>query len=101
MEGRPGHHWPEALAIFAKSGRALVARRSRAEPTGSTSLPRTCGGAQSAIEYSMGKSKPFPTGANWNILEGLFNQYLPLAFSGAETPANTLATIQDLVEQAM
>ena len=91
---------PEALAILAKSGRALVAREAE-QAYWFDFAAKDVNGAQSAIEYSMGKSKPFPTGANWNILEGLFNQYLPLAFSGAETPANTLATIQDLVEQAM
>ena len=48
----------------------------------------------------MQHSKSFPTGNNWNIVEGLLNQYLPLAFSGSQSVAETMATIQDLVEQA-
>ena len=90
---------PEALAILAKSGRALVSR-SAEQAYWYDFAAKDVIGARESLEYAMGKSKPFPTGANWNVLEGLFNQYLPLAFSGAETPAETLATIQDLVEQA-
>jgi ABC-type glycerol-3-phosphate transport system substrate-binding protein len=90
---------PEALAVLAKSGRAFVARPSEQQFWFDVAAKDVLG-AQESLTYALDNSKSFPTGANWNVLEGLFNQYLPLAFSGSETPAETLATIQDLVDQA-
>ena len=90
---------PEALALLAKSGRALPARAAE-QVYWYDFAAKDVHGAQESLMYAMENSQPFLTGSNWNIVEGLLNQYLPLAFSGAETAEETLATIQDLIEQA-
>lgn len=90
---------PEALAILGKSGRALPARMAEQKYWLDFSA-KDIDGAGASLDYAMQHSKSFPTGNNWNIVEGLLNQYLPLAFSGSQPVADTLATIQDLVEQA-
>lgn len=90
---------PEALAILGKSGRALPAR-SAEQGYWYDFAAKDVVNARESLVYAMDHSQPFTTGANWNIVEGLLNQYLPLAFSGSETAVETLATIQDLIEQA-
>jgi multiple sugar transport system substrate-binding protein len=90
---------PEALAVLGKSGRALPARTAEQKYWLDFSA-KGIDGAGASLAYAMEHSKSFPTGNNWNIVEGLLNQYLPLAFSGSQPVAETLATIQDLTEQA-
>jgi multiple sugar transport system substrate-binding protein len=90
---------PEALALLAKSGRALPAR-SAEQSYWFDFAAKDVAGAQESLTYAMTNSKSFETGNNFNVLEGLLNQYLPLAFSGSQSVADTMATIQDLVEQA-
>jgi multiple sugar transport system substrate-binding protein len=90
---------PEALALLAKSGRALPARIAE-QSYWFDFAAKDVAGAQESLTYAMENSKSFETGNNFNVLEGLLNQYLPLAFSGSQSVADTLATIQDLVEQA-
>ncbi len=90
---------PEALALLAKSGRALPARIAE-QSYWFDFAAKDVAGAQESLTYAMEHSKSFETGSNFNVLEGLLNQYLPLAFSGNASVAETMATIQDLVEQA-
>ncbi|MEO7223369.1 MAG: sugar ABC transporter substrate-binding protein [Devosia sp.] len=90
---------PEALAILGKTGRALPAR-SAEQSYWFDFAAKDVVGARESLTYAMDHSKSFETGGNFNVLEGLLNQYLPLAFSGSESVAETMATIQDLVEQA-
>ena len=56
-------------------------------------------GAKDSLTYAMGHSKPYPIGNNWNTVENLMTQYLPLALAGSEPAAKTMQTIQSLATQ--
>lgn len=88
----------EAEEFLAKQGRALPARSAQ-QSFWYDFAAKDVAGAKETLEYAMQHSKPFPIGNNWNTVEGLMNQYLPLTFSGSQPPAQTLATIQDLASQ--
>ena len=41
-------------------------------------------------------SKPYPIGLNWNTVENLMDQYIPVLFTGSQDAAKTMETIQNL-----
>ena len=82
MEGHPGHHRPRGPR-HPRQERPCPAAREAEQSYWFDFAAKDVTGAQASLTYAMGNSKSFPTGDNWNILEGLLNQYLPLAFSGS------------------
>jgi len=89
---------PEAEEYLAKQGRALPARTAQ-QSFWFDFAAKDVEGAKDGIAYAMQHSKPYPIGNGWNGVEALMSQYLPLALSGSEPAAKTLATIQSLATQ--
>ena len=89
---------PEAEEYLAQQGRALPARVAQ-QSFWFDVAAKDVTGAKDALTYAMGHSKPYPIGNNWNTVENLMTQYLPLALAGSEPAAKTMATIQSLATQ--
>src|SRR5262249_233326 len=89
---------PEAEKYLAEAGRAFAAGKDF-EKNGSAVAAQGVVGAQGAIPAALSNALPFVTTPNWATVSSLFEQYAPLAFSGAEPPAKVLQTIQTLSSQ--
>lgn len=89
---------PAAEEYLAKQGRALPARVAQ-QKFWYDFAAKDVTGAKASLEYAMAHSQAYPIGNNWNTVESLMNQYLPLALSGAQPVEQTLKSIQSLATQ--
>ena len=88
----------EAEQYLAENGRALPARTAQ-QSFWFDVAAKDVAGAKETLAYAMEHSKPYPIGNNWNTVENLMSQYLPLALAGSEPAAKTMETIQNLATQ--
>jgi len=88
----------EAEQYLAENGRALPARTAQ-QSFWFDVAAKDVAGAKETLAYAMEHSKPYPIGNNWNTVENLMTQYLPLALAGSEPAAKTMETIQNLATQ--
>lgn len=89
---------PAAEQYLAENGRALPARTAQQTYWFETAA-KDVDGAPAAIEAALKTAAPYVTTPNWASVASLFEQYAPLAFSGAEDPVKVLTTIQQLASQ--
>lgn len=89
---------PEAEQYLASQGRALPARVAQ-QPTWYDVAAKDVYGAKDAIAYSLEHSATYQITDNFNEVETLMNQYLPLAFAGNESAADAMKTVQGLAGQ--
>jgi ABC-type glycerol-3-phosphate transport system substrate-binding protein len=88
---------PDAEQYLASQGRAFAARIADqqywyANADGVDNV-------KSAMAAALATAVPEVTTANWNTINNLFEQYEPLALSGKQSAADTLATIGKLSNQ--
>lgn len=86
---------PEAEEYLGAAGRALPSRTAQ-QPFWYDVAAKDVAGAREALEYAMAHSKPYPIGLNWNTVENLMDQYIPVLFTGSQDAAKTMETIQNL-----
>ena len=89
---------PEAEQYLASQGRAFAARID-AQKYWYTAAASGVENAQAGMEAALKGTVPYVTTPNWNTVNSLFEQYEPLALSGKQTGAETLATISKLSSQ--
>lgn len=89
---------PEALQYLAEKGRALPARTAQQHFWFDTAA-RNVTNAKEALQFEFAHAVPYRLTTNWNHVENLFNQYMPLAFAGSQTAAQVLGQIQNLADQ--
>jgi ABC-type glycerol-3-phosphate transport system substrate-binding protein len=89
---------PDAERYLAENGRAFAARTEDQKYWFDTAASGVVG-AREAIDAAQQTAKPYVTTANWATVASLFEQYAPLAFSGAQPPQKVLETIQQLAAQ--
>jgi multiple sugar transport system substrate-binding protein/raffinose/stachyose/melibiose transport system substrate-binding protein len=89
---------PEAEQYLASNGRAFAARTAQ-QRYWYDAAAKGIDNAQAVMEKALSTAVPFKTTPNWNNVERLTEQYAPLAFSGDQTGAQVLATIQTLADE--
>jgi multiple sugar transport system substrate-binding protein len=89
---------PEALEYLGKEGRALPARKAQQE-LWYNSAAKNVTGARETLSYEFEHAVPYRITENWNQVENLFNQYMPLAFGGSQDAKQVLEQIQTLSAQ--
>lgn len=89
---------PEAEQYLASQGRALPARTAQQGYWFDVAAEGVAG-AREAIAAALATAKPYRTTANWNTVSELLEQYAPLAFSGSQSGAQVLETVQSLADE--
>lgn len=89
---------PEAEQYLAQAGRAFPARKAFQDDWYNVASEGVLN-AKDSITAALENAQPFRTTENWNTVSSLFEQYAPLAFSGSQSPAEVLETIQQLSSQ--
>ncbi|WP_428375893.1 ABC transporter substrate-binding protein [Lichenicoccus sp.] len=89
---------PEAERYLAENGRAFPARL--ADQTYWYSVAgKDVENAKPAMQAALSNAVPYRTSANWNVIDGLFGQYAPLAFAGRQPAGDVLKTIQQSADE--
>jgi multiple sugar transport system substrate-binding protein len=83
---------PEALTILAAASRALPGRTAQQSVRYNVAA-KDITGTKESLEYAFAHSVPYRLTDNWNAVENAIIQYMPLAYSGKATTAETLANI--------
>lgn len=89
---------PEAEQFLASNGRAFAARTAQ-QRYWYDAAAKNVANAQQVLGKALETAVPFRTTTNWNNVERLTEQYAPLAFSGDQSAAQVLETIQTLAAQ--
>ncbi len=89
---------PEAEQYLASQGRAFPARIAQQGQWYDVAAQGVTG-ARETIEAALKTAQPYRTTPNWNTVSELLEQYAPLAFSGSQSGAEVLSTVQNLAAE--
>ncbi|MGK9232008.1 sugar ABC transporter substrate-binding protein [Inquilinus limosus] len=89
---------PEAEQYLASQGRAFPARTAQ-QGYWYDVAAQGVANARETIDFALKNAQPYRTTANWNTVYELLEQYAPLAYSGSQTGAEVLDTVQGLAAE--